>query len=267
MNSPLATVKNFLKRTPFYMWYVRTRDFRRATDSLRHFSAHDMQMKVFYGAFVKPGDLVFDVGANMGNRTKILLSLGAKVVAIEPQAHCVRALQTAFGGHPHLQIVPKGLGARESSAVLHVNQDSTLSTLSDEWISATSATNRFRGRAWKQTQTIQLTTMDALIARFGHPVFTKIDVEGYEKEVLAGLSEPLPIVSLEFAAESIDSILQCIDRLSTLADGKSLTFNFSEGESMYFTFDSWVDADQLRAYLEKYRHDYRTFGDIYVRVA
>jgi hypothetical protein len=38
----------------------------------------------FYRRFIRPGDLVFDVGANVGKRSAVFLDLGATVVAIEP---------------------------------------------------------------------------------------------------------------------------------------------------------------------------------------
>lgn len=47
---------------------------------------------VHYRQFVKSGDLVFDVGANVGNRTAVFLRLGARVVAVEPHASCVAEL-------------------------------------------------------------------------------------------------------------------------------------------------------------------------------
>ncbi len=39
----------------------------------------------FYSQFIRPGDLVFDIGANRGDRTEVFVQMGARVVAAEPQ--------------------------------------------------------------------------------------------------------------------------------------------------------------------------------------
>jgi len=46
----------------------------------------------FYRVFVAAGDLCFDVGANLGNRTRCFRQLGCTVVAVEPQGECFRKL-------------------------------------------------------------------------------------------------------------------------------------------------------------------------------
>jgi protein-L-isoaspartate O-methyltransferase len=42
-------------------------------------------MDALYRQFVKPGDLVFDIGAHVGDRVAAFRRLGARVVAVEPQ--------------------------------------------------------------------------------------------------------------------------------------------------------------------------------------
>ena len=66
-------------------------------------------LKAFYSQYVKSGQLCFDVGANMGNRTDILLQLGAKVVAVEPQESCCRHLTGKFGNNPNFTLVTKAM--------------------------------------------------------------------------------------------------------------------------------------------------------------
>src|SRR5262245_6321362 len=58
-----------------------------------------------YGALIEPGDLVFDVGAHVGNHSRALAGLGARVVAIEPQAEFARWLRCLFRGDPRVTVL------------------------------------------------------------------------------------------------------------------------------------------------------------------
>ena len=86
----------------------------------------------FYKQFIQPGDLCFDVGANIGNRTVIFLDLGAKVVAIEPQKECYQKLTKRFGDK--IDLVTKGLGEKESVEKLYVSELSAISSFSKEHV-------------------------------------------------------------------------------------------------------------------------------------
>jgi hypothetical protein len=83
-----------------------------------------------------------------------------------------------------------------------------------------------------------------LIEKYGIPQFIKIDVEGYELEVLKGLSHPINAISFEYTVpEQAEKLVTCIKRIEEL-DGKTL-FNYSIGESMELVFQKWYTADRL----------------------
>jgi hypothetical protein len=81
---------------------------------------------------------------------------------------------------------------------------------------------------WTGKQTIEVTTLDSLIEEFGSPGFIKIDVEGYEFEVLSGLSRPVRALSFEFP-EYLAAASQRVERLCSLGNTE---FNYSLGASM-----------------------------------
>ena len=85
-------VKSILKRVPGYRYFKKHRDIQ----SFKVLSDDEKRYIKFYQQFIKPNDLVFDVGANMGNRTKLFLKLGAKVIAFEPQKICSDYLKSEF---------------------------------------------------------------------------------------------------------------------------------------------------------------------------
>jgi FkbM family methyltransferase len=213
----------------------------------------------FYRRFVRPGDLVFDVGAHLGNRTDVFWELGARVVAVEPQRALAAGLQRRYAADNRVEVVAKGLGAEPGDADMLISNASTLSTLNPEWGRATASSGRFRHFSWDSRERVQITTLDALVERFGVPAFCKIDVEGYEREVLAGLHQPLGVVSLEWVPELQANTDACLERLSDLGAD---SFNVSFGEDQRLALPAWASLDELSALLRSY-HGSMAFGDVY----
>lgn len=217
----------------------------------------------FYGQFVRPGDLVFDVGAHIGNRTAAFVELGARVVSVEPQATCVAELRKEFGSNAQVTIVPAGLAAEPGSQKMYTSSVSTLSSMSPEFIESLKSSGRFAEFSWQEGDEVQTTTLDVLVAEHGTPVFCKIDVEGFEEQVLAGLSTPIPMVSLEFVSERYEATARVIDQLERLG---GYEYNLVVGEENTFKLPTWASAEELLATLGSMR-DAMLFGDIYARQA
>ena len=218
-------------------------------------------MKVLYSAFVRPGDRVFDVGANLGNRTAMFLELGARVIVVEPQLICVAALRTRFAGEPRVTIVPKALGSSAGVAEIRTSQAHGISSMSADWVASVRDSGRFAMYSWDRTEQVSVTTIDALIAEYGRPAFCKLDVEGFESQVLAGLSTALPALSFECAPEYLTNAYSCIDRLTELGEYQ---YNYNLNETMSLELASWVRADQMRAILRTIEGG--AFADVYANL-
>lgn len=216
-----------------------------------------------YRGFVASGDLCFDVGANLGNRVRCMRALGCRVVAIEPQARCLAKLARAHGGDSGVIIEPVAVGSQEGSAVMRTSAVHVLSTLSDAFISSTRGSGRFDGVRWDGREEVRVTTLDALIERHGMPRFVKIDVEGYEGEVLGGLSRAVAGVSFEWTPEMPDNAHRCVARLLEIGDYE---FNYSWGESMRLARTEWLDAAGMRRVVDEFAGERQLFGDIYARL-
>jgi len=127
-------------------------------------------------------DVFVDVGANVGYYTLLALKHGKHAVAVEPQP---RNLQCLYAGleanrwQDRAEIFPVGLGPRPGMATLYGASGPSASIVRN-WAKYGS---RYR-------QTIPVLTLDIVLAdRFvDRGVFVKIDVEGYEYQVLQGAS-------------------------------------------------------------------------------
>ena len=133
----------------------------------------------------KPNDLVFDVGAHVGDRIASFRRLGARVVAVEPQPALARTLKLLYGRDRAVAIEPAAVGRSAGSIDLKLNlANPTVSTASDAFIKAADGAPGWEGQQWTKTVRVPVTTLDALIDRHGLPSFIKLDVEGFEVEAL-----------------------------------------------------------------------------------
>ena len=252
-------IKELLKKTFVYDVVKASR----ARAQLSSWTDHDEEMLAFYRGFVAPGDLCFDVGANVGNRVKVFLRLGARVVAVEPQRECAKVLRSVFGRDPGFTLVEKALGATEGEAEMFISGANTISSLSPSWIEAVTKSGRFGDQRWDRKQKIALTTLDRLIAEHGAPSFVKIDVEGFEYDVIRGLSRPVAALSLEWTPEVTESTAACLEHLERLGE---LRANYSLGESMDLALAEWVPRAELLERLMQQGRGHETWGDVYVRL-
>jgi FkbM family methyltransferase len=236
------------------------RDLRRSLDVYYGDAARDAAMDALYARFVRPGALAFDIGSHVGDRIASFRRLGARVVALEPQPLCARAIRALYADDPEVTLVEAACGDREGRLILRINSaNPTVSTASADFIGAADGAGGWEGQVWDAEAEVPCTTLDALVARYGVPAFTKIDVEGFEDAVLAGLSRPLPAVSFELTTIQRDVAFRCLDRLAALGP---YGFDIALGESQRLTFGGWVSKAEIAACIAALPHAANS-GDVY----
>jgi len=222
---------------------------------------HLENMHGFYGQLIRPGALVFDVGANVGKFSEVLVSLGARVVAIEPNPDLVRHIQLSVTGG-QLEVIQAAVGRCSELAVLRVSDDKDdLSSMSNEWMAAMRSHHKEYESLWGREITVPTTTLDCLAKRYGAPDYVKIDVEGFEEAVLDGLSVQPPLLSFEFNTAFLDATMRCLEKK---VFGPESTFNFIVGQPVRFEREQWISKDQLKRELSTRGTEDRP-GDIFVK--
>lgn len=217
----------------------------------------------FYATLIHPGDLCFDVGAHVGNRTAAWTRLGARVVAVEPQPLLMGWLRRRYGRASGVMLIEAAVGRTPGRAVLrHDPRNPTVSTLSEGWMAAVGRDPSFGRVQWREAATVSVTTLDALIAAHGRPALCKIDVEGFEAEALHGLSAALPLVSFEFIPAAIGVARDCLARLGELG---TYVYNWFPGESHRWAAAEWMPAAAMAAQLERLAQG-RESGDVFARL-
>jgi FkbM family methyltransferase len=210
--------------------------------------------KQFYQSTLEAVDatLVFDVGANCGEKTAVFASLVDEVVSIEPSPTAVRVLKDRFLHNPRVAVIAGGVGSEEGTGKFHIFGDADcFNTFSLKWAqelapinSASSISNRPSKNATLIAD-IPLMTLDNLISKHGVPSYIKIDVEGYELPVIKGLTATVPLLSFEcnlpeFASETIECLAVLAER------SPSAQFNYCiEDPPIRFECDKWLTHDEM----------------------
>lgn len=222
------------------------------------------RLQRFYQQFIVPGDLCFDIGAHLGNRSQAWIHLGAKVIALEPQPICISFLKKKFKEQSQFVLVEKAVGSSSGKLPMYLSDNApTVSSLADEkWRKALNDRSNFQVE-WNKKIEVEVTTLDFLIEKYGCPKFCKIDVEDFEEEVLKGLSTPIPILSFEFFNWTPKRTQACLNKLDHLS---FYEYNWSIGESQKLEMKNWQNSEFILSEISAYKKKKDFSGDIYARL-
>lgn len=215
----------------------------------------------FYREILAPGDVVIDVGAHVGTRARAMRAAGARVIALEPQRRFAGFLRRTLPRD--IVLIEAAAGSSEMRADMAVSsRHPTVSSLQADFVNEAAAAPGFEHVRWDRSERVQVTTLDTLIARYGLPAYIKIDVEGFEIEVLRGLSQPVPLLSVEYLPAFLELTHRVLSRLEALG---SYRFNAVVGERSGFLWRDWRDADALRDWLNGLDSSAAS-GDLFARL-
>lgn len=211
----------------------------------------------FYRRLIPQGALCFDVGANIGDKSEALIAAGLRVVAFEPNPLIVDELRARFQRERQWTLVPAAIGAAPSLLALHTFREHGLSSL------AAGGAQDWQGHS-TGTFHVAVLTLDQAIQTFGVPYFLKLDVEGWEGAALAGLSQPIPLVTCEFhlRPQDIEKAKACLRQLAALGPGR---VNIAPAEALRCLYDAWIPLEQAAAWFPGDLIGRIPYGDLLVQ--
>jgi FkbM family methyltransferase len=212
----------------------------------------------FYRQFISPGELVFDVGANIGEYSDAFLRLGARVVAIEPNPRLHDSL-TTLAKRGGMAVEKCAVGDVTGSATLSICDQSYFSSLNTEWLKEARTLPYYQTVHFTDEVKVPVVTLDELATKHGIPAFVKIDIEGYEDKALAGMSFRPRSFSFEFSTAVRDVALRCLDWPGL----QSYKLNAIGDRCSAFLHDEWLSPEAMRRCLVGYTAI--NYGDIFAR--
>lgn len=223
---------------------------RRAQRFVQH-----RRLRDFYQPLIPEGALCFDIGANEGHWTRAFLMLGATVVAVEPNPEVARRFLDPL----RITVERVAVGPKEGTAALHLAEEATtVAHIGTHW-----SQGRFSNLTWSREMSVPMTTLDVLVAKHGVPHMCKIDVEGYEPDVLAGLSHPLPLISFEVTAEFMNLARASCEHIRRLGEYEA---NIVIGDNTNFVLDTWRSLAEVESTVHRMAEADPLFvGDMFVR--
>ena len=188
--------------------------------------------KTFFGSLVKPGELCFDVGANLGQTIDCLSELGCRIISFEPNPYCVALLSKKYQSNINVQILPIALSSQTGTAKLHFNGTASTASLRKDWPYET-----------EEEVDVEVSTLELMIAKLGHPDLIKIDVEGFELEVIKGLKTVVRTIVFEIHKRETDLGIQVLEHIMSM--GGFVGIKATTGDHSEWLIDSWSTNTDL----------------------
>lgn len=210
-------------------------------------------------------ELIFDVGLNIGEKSASFLAAGAKVVGFEPQKECYSKAITRLRDYKNFTAENVALDNKEGESLFYRSNYDTLSSMSKDFTQRANK-NRWAGVQWSLfPETIKVSTLDLMILKYGKPKYIKIDVEGYEYQVLQGLTQPVEYISIEYTPELFKESEKCIRYLDKLNNG-NCKYNYVYRENDHYQFKNWLDINEIISYISSVEDYVYEFGDLYINM-
>ncbi len=169
------------------------RPLRRLLNLLRRFSSLSVILgelpvepaaRTVFPVVIEPNDVIIEVGARMGDGTRVLANLGRQVYAFEPSRESFLLLKAFTNKIGNVEAYNVAVGSHRGTAMLQ----------KDRSFSGVASLQEVADVHYSKSQPVRMVTLDG-IKYEQPPTSLVVDCEGYELEVLRGAERLLPTLT------------------------------------------------------------------------
>ncbi len=156
--------------------------------------------------------ILFDIGANRGLYSDANAKDYESIVLVEANPSLCSFLSSKYQQNPLIHI-ENVIVSNKSSETFYISNADTISTVDPEWIHQSRFSKNY---SWRPVDGLPTVSLDALVQKYGKPTHIKIDVEGYEYNVIQSLTTKVDSLCFEWAEEKKKEILLTLEYLKNL---------------------------------------------------
>jgi FkbM family methyltransferase len=148
----------------------------------------ELRFSEFFRNIIQESDLVIDVGANKGQFIKKLIDINYKnnIIAVEPTNEAFEYLKSKYKKLPKIEFLKTAIGSQRKILEINVasnNAESSSVLEFTKWHSTGAPSITMKSK-----EKIRQVTLKSIIDKTkNRAIFIKVDVQGYELEVLKGI--------------------------------------------------------------------------------
>ena len=191
--------------------------------------------------------LLFDIGANRGLYTDANIDKYDTCILIEANPTLCEFLEDKYKTNSKIQ-VEHCIVSSTPVDTFYISNADTISTADVDWIKNSRFTKNYN---WRPIQGMPTYSIDDLVQKYGTPSFLKIDVEGYEYNVIKSITQKYCPLNFEWAEEKKEELLLTLEYLRTLGYTQ-----FALQEEDGYTYDvpqeSWTSFEAFSSFMQTY---------------
>ena len=242
----LQKIKNYVRYTRLHYFYLRFKN-----PSWTSWIEKEVN---FYKSFLKKDQLIFDLGANIGDKTHVFTFFSSKIILYEPEEILCEKLKFRYRNYRSIVIENKVVSDRKGNINFYsVKDDEAYSSILENY---SLGHPHLKKRVVTKKSKIS-TNLNNEIKLYGAPHYIKIDCEGAEELILKNLDYQIDIISFEANLPKFyDATVRIIDNLVTKFN---YLINLRQEGKFEFEFKNNFEGDNIQRLLRQYENTCEIF--------